>query len=293
MADIGYGKEMIGQKASTTTTGALRAGGRSRHGIFRSRLWRRYSNTLIRLLLFVAVLTIWQIAADKGWIDTFFVSSPDAIGATAWTWVVDGTYLSNTLITLWTASLGFGLGAGGGIVVGCIMGRVQRLADIFGPIMVMMYTLPRLALAPLFVLWFGIGTEFKVGFSSIIVFFLVYYSTYSGVREVPSDLIAAMRVMGASRMELIKKVIFPSALVWVISGLKVSVPYGLVGVIVGEMLVSNEGLGYLIVSNSNQYNTAGVFAAILALLVIGFVIDRSISALSEKALSWKTVGNFQ
>jgi NitT/TauT family transport system permease protein len=170
------------------------------------------------------------------------------------------------------------------------MGRVERLEGIFGPIMVMLYTLPRLALAPLFVLWFGIGTEFKVAFSSIIVFFLVYYSTYSGVREVPTDLIAAMRVMGASRMELITKVIFPSALVWVVSGLKVSVPYGLVGVIVGEMLVSNEGLGYLIVANSNQYNTAGVFAAILALLVVGFAIDKLITLLSNKALSWKNLG---
>jgi NitT/TauT family transport system permease protein len=156
--------------------------------------------------------------------------------------------------------------------------------------MVMLYTLPRLALAPLFVLWFGIGTEFKVAFSSIIVFFLVYYSTYSGVREVPTDLIAAMRVMGASRMELIAKVIFPSALVWVVSGLKVSVPYGLVGVIVGEMLVSNEGLGYLIVANSNQYNTAGVFAAILALLIVGFAIDKLITMLSNKALNWKNLG---
>lgn len=264
------------------------------HRTIVSRATRRsLIDAMIRIVLVVVFLGAWQLCADRKWIDPFFVSSPADIAGTAWRWVLDGTYLTNTAITLWTAALGFGVGAGGGVLVGCLLGRMKRLGDILAPFMSMFYSLPRIALAPLFILWLGIGTEFKVAFSSIIVFFLVYYSTFSGVREVPTELIAAVRVMGASRLEMVRKVIFPSALVWVVSGLKVSVPYGLVGVIVGEMLVSNEGLGYLIVANSNQYNTAGVFAAILALVVIGFIIDRLIGMLSARALRWKELGGFQ
>ena len=139
-------------------------------------------------------------------------------------------------------------------------------------------------------MWFGLGMEFRVVFAATIVFFLVYYNTYFGVREVSNELLAAVRIMGANRAQLAIRVVIPSALVWVTAGLKISVPYALVGVVVAEMLASDEGVGFLLAKSASQFSTYGTFAAIGALLVMALVLDWLLEVLTRRALRWKTAG---
>lgn len=247
----------------------------------------RLQNLGWQIALATAFLMLWEFAADR-WVSALLVSRPSAVGRNIWQWIVDGTYLKNIGVTIYAMVAGFLVGAGCGTLAGFVTGSWKRLGDILEPFFTAFYTLPRLALAPLFLLWFGLDIQFRIIFAATIIFFLVYYNTFYGVREVSRELIDAVRIMGASRLQLVRRVIVPSALVWVAAGLKISVPYALVGVVVAEMLASNEGLGYLLSRSATQFSSSGVFASIAALLVISLIISRLVSAITHRALRWKT-----
>lgn len=251
--------------------------------------WRntRLQNLACQVVIITGFLLLWEYASDR-WISALMVSKPSAVWATIWKWSVDGTYLKNIWVTIYAMIAGFGLGAGLGTLIGFATGSWRRLGDILEPIFTAFYTLPRLALAPLFLLWLGLGIQFRIVFAATIIFFLVYFNTFYGVREVSRELLDAVRIMGANRLQLALRVTFPSALVWVAAGLKISVPYALVGVVVAEMLASDEGLGYLLQRSATQFSSAGVFASIAALLVISLVISKLVSVITAGALRWKT-----
>ena len=249
----------------------------------------RFENLAMQIALIAAFLGLWEYAADR-WVPALFVSRPSMIGATMWAWLLDGTYARATWATLEATTLGFVAGASTGMVAGYLTGTWTRLGIVLSPILTALYTLPRLALAPLFLLWFGLGLQFRVVFAATIVFFLVYYNTYFGVREVNGELISAVRIMGASRWQLTRRVVIPSALTWVAAGLKISVPYALVGVVVAEMLAGSEGLGYLLAKNAEQFAAHGTFAAIVGVLTIAFAIDGLVTLITQRALRWKRAG---
>ncbi|MCP8939943.1 ABC transporter permease [Alsobacter sp. SYSU M60028] len=253
---------------------------------------RAVENLVIQIILIGAFLVLWEYASDR-WVPKLMVSKPSDIGAQIWKWTLDGTFVRNLWVTVQATALGFLLGAAAGMVLGFLTGAWRRVGEILQPIVTAFYTLPRLALAPLFLLWFGLGMEFRVMFSATIVFFLVYYNTYFGVREVSQELIAAVRIMGANPLQVALRVIVPSALVWVAAGLKISVPYALVGVVVAEMLASDEGMGFLLSRGASQFSAAQTFAAIFGLLVVALVVDWLITALTNRALRWKTAGSMQ
>lgn len=253
---------------------------------------RAAENLVIQIILIGAFLVLWEYASDR-WVPKLMVSKPSDIGAQIWKWTLDGTFIRNLWVTVQATALGFLLGAAAGMFFGFLTGAWRRVGEILQPIVTAFYTLPRLALAPLFLLWFGLGMEFRVMFSATIVFFLVYYNTYFGVREVSQELIAAVRIMGANPLQVALRVIVPSALVWVAAGLKISVPYALVGVVVAEMLASDEGMGFLLSRGASQFSAAQTFAAIFGLLVVALVVDWLITALTKRALRWKTAGSMQ
>jgi NitT/TauT family transport system permease protein len=250
---------------------------------------RRIENLLLQILLIGAFLILWEYASDR-WVPKLMVSKPSDIWATTWKWIVDGTFVWNLWVTVKATAVGFALGAATGMLAGFATGAWRRLGEILQPIVTALYTLPRLALAPLFLLWFGLGIEFRIMFSATIVFFLVYYNTYFGVREVSRELISAVRIMGANQLQVAIRVIVPSALVWVAAGLKISVPYALVGVVVAEMLASDEGMGFLLSRGASQFSAAQSFAAIFGLLVVALVVDWILTAVTNRALRWKTAG---
>lgn len=241
---------------------------------------------VLRVLVGVVFLGFWEFSSDR-LIDAFFVSSPVAVGSRLWQWLADGTLFYHLSFTLTATGLGFLLGSLIGFTIGFALGRSDDLATIFDPYITAIYCLPKIALAPLFIMWFGIGIESKVAVSAVIVFFLVFLNTYAGVRDVNPVHIHATRIMGAGEWQLLRKVILPSAAAWVFTGLKVSVPYALIGAVVGEFMSSNRGVGFLIAQSSAMFDTASTFAGLVVLAVVGAAINGGLKRLERHVLRWR------
>ncbi|WP_417725109.1 ABC transporter permease [Salipiger sp.] len=241
---------------------------------------------LIRLAILVAILGLWELASGR-LVAEFFLSKPSAIGGVLLRWLSSGDLFFHAAITAFEAFVGFLLGAAIGMVVGLILGRAQRLAAILDPFIMAFYSLPKLALAPLFILWFGIGIEMKIILTATICFFLVFLNTYSGVRGVSREMIAILRLMGANEWQVVTKVVLPSAITWVFAGLRISVPYALIGAVVGELMAANRGLGFLLSSSAGDFNTAGVFAALCAIVVLAVLLNWGVSMAARLAMPWQ------
>lgn len=241
-----------------------------------------------RLVLLVAILALWEFASGR-WIDPFWISQPSEIAKRLVDWFQHKNLMYHVWITVFEAVAGFIVGtvAGGG--AGFLLGWFRRLADLLDPFIIAIYSLPKIALAPLFILWFGIGFEMKVILTAVIVFFLVFFNTYSGVRETSRELIDIIRLMGAGATDVVWLVVFPSALTAIFVGLRVSVPYALIGAVVGEMMASNRGVGYLIMESTGQFDTSGAFAALAVLIVISATFNAIIVRLERYLLRWKEV----
>ncbi len=234
----------------------------------------------------VALLLIWHTVSGR-WIDPFFISSPDAVAVKLWTWAIDGTLWHAFSYTFKAMIAGFIIGSLSGFFTGFVLGRSDLLARLFDPYITAIYCMPKIALAPLLILWFGIGIESKIAMSALIVFFLVFLNTFSGVRDVNPLYLHVTSIMGASSMQQLRLVIFPSAAAWVLTGLKVSVPYALIGAVVGELISSNRGIGFLIGQASGLFDTAGVFAGLTVLAVTGIVLNAGLKKLERRLLRWR------
>ncbi|QSE92984.1 ABC transporter permease [Rhodococcus pseudokoreensis] len=225
-----------------------------------------------RIGIVVAILAIWEFISGR-WVDEFWISKPSAIWEVLWGWISSGDILIHLQTTLTEMLLGLVFGAVGGITVGFVLGRVEWLAQLLDPIVTAIYSLPKVALAPLFILWFGVDLASKVVLTAVVCFFLVFYNTYAGVRDVDKDLVDVVRVMGGRRSDLLLKVVLPSAAVWIYTGLRLAVPYALIGAVVGEIVASNKGLGFLLARAAGTFNTAGTFAALFILMLIGTLLN--------------------
>lgn len=243
-----------------------------------------------RLAVLAVIIGFWQFAAGR-LINAFFTSSPTAIAARLWEWILDGTVLTNLLFTVQAMVLGFVIGSLSGIVVGFVLGRIPFLAQVLDPLIVSVYSLPKIALAPLFILWFGIGLLSKVVLAAVIVFFFLFYNTYSGVREVDRELVDVVRLMGGTRRHILTKVVLPSAATWIFAGLRLAVPYSLIGAVVGEIVASNRGLGYLLKRSSGVFDTAGVFASLVILMVIATVLNMAVNQFERRTSRWNQAIN--
>jgi NitT/TauT family transport system permease protein len=248
---------------------------------------REHVTVLIaRVGIAVVALAGWQYASGR-WISDFWISSPIAVADALARFVGDGRLLPAIGATLLETAAGFAAGAAGGIVVGLVFGVSPLVARILDPYFVALNSIPRVALIPLFILWFGIGLETKVIFAATLVFFPVLMNTFAGARDVDRDLIDVIRVMGASRLDAVRRVFVPSALVWVFAGLRMSIPFALIGAVVAEMFTSNDGLGYLIAVTANQYDTAGSFASLLVTTLLGLALTGGVGLLERRALRWR------
>lgn len=241
---------------------------------------------LLRIGAISAIFIVWQIASDR-YVDSFFIGEPRLIGRVIWDWFSTGYIYPHLMVTLQETVLGFLFGAGSGVIVGFLLGRVVVLSKIVDPIIAALYALPRLALAPLFVLWFGIGLSMKVAVATVIVFFLVFYNTFHGVRDVDRDLQDVVRVLGATRRQLLWRVVLPSSLPMIYVGLRLAVPYSLIGAVVGEIVAANRGLGWLITFSAGQFNTNAVFAALIVLMTVALLMNLILVATERHALRWK------
>jgi NitT/TauT family transport system permease protein len=234
------------------------------------------------------LLLIWQTVS--GWlVDPFFISSPYAVMIRLWSWFRDGSIFVHIWATVYATLLGFFIGAALGVLGGIWLGVSPFFSRLLSPYIWAFNALPKVALAPLLILWFGLGIQSKVALSAVLVVFLVFVNTYSGVSEVDQDLIDGVRLMKAKRRQLLTKVILPSATSWIFVGLKTALPYALIGVIIGEMIASNKGLGYLVQRAGSEFDTAGAFAALIVIALIAVVLNEFVQLIQTRLERWKIV----
>jgi NitT/TauT family transport system permease protein len=252
--------------------------------------WQRHGTStmvwLVRVVLVAALLVLWQIAADR-WIDITFTSRPSDIAGRLGDWIQDGTLWSNSWITVQEIVYGFLLGAAAGVLTGFVLASLSFLYRVLDPFMMGLYAIPKVALAPLFIVWFGIGTDMKVLLAAVTVFFLVFLNTAAGVHEVDRALVDAVRLMNGTRRDIAFKVVLPASMTGLLTGLRVSIPYALIGAVIGELVASNRGLGYLISDSSAKFDTDGVFATLVVLSVIAAVLNALVNLLGRRANRWK------
>jgi NitT/TauT family transport system permease protein len=241
---------------------------------------------IIQVAIAVCTLGIWELTARTFHTD-FWTSSPSAVAMELWRWGKSGQLASDLQITLTEAGLGFVIGSIAGGLVGFILGWVKRLGDLFEPFILSLYTIPKIALAPLFVLWFGIGTVNKVMFAGMLVFFMVFFTTYQGTRQVDRDLVENARLLGAGRWSIWTKIAIPYSAVWVFTGIRIGLPYALIGAIVGEFVVAEAGVGFRIKEATSFFNTASVFAGLIVLMAISLVLLAMLRLVESQVLGWQ------
>ncbi len=285
MAPRGLGAEAI----STPAVKGASSGGPIRERIQRTWWDRNGHQSLvwgIRGAVLVVFLLLWQVSSGTI-VDSTFISRPSDIFSKLVVWLQDGTLADNTWITLQEIIIGFICGALAGALVGYILASINILYDVLDPFMLGLYSIPKVALAPLFIVWFGIGIEMKILLAAISVFFLVFLNTAAGVRDVDKGLIDAVKLMGGSKWDVVRKVILPASMTGLLTGLKVAIPYALIGAVIGELVASNQGLGYLINSSAAQFDTAGVFATIVVLTIVATVLNIGVTTLGRRVNKWK------
>ena len=241
-----------------------------------------------RASFLVAVLLIWEISSRLLGLG-FWVSSPTEIMASLVRWHETGLLQEDLQITLFEAAGGFVLGAFVGSTIGFILGWVRRLGDFLEPFVLALYTIPKIALAPLFVLWFGIGPINKVMFSGLMVALMVFITSFQGVRQVDRDLVANAVLLGARPVHTWTKIALPYAAVWIFTGLRIGLPYALIGAIVGEFVASNKGVGYRIKEATSYFDTSAVFAGILVLMIISTLLLTILKFVERRVLKWQTI----
>src|SRR5271156_4538020 len=252
--------------------------------------WRslagKAGHRLVALLPGLALLAFWQWSSGR-LIKEIYISKPTDVAVRLYELFASGEIYPH----LWTTGeelvLGYVIGVASGILGGYALGRSPRLARIFEPYVMAFYGVPKIALAPLFIIWFGIGIWSKIALAAIMVFFLVFYNVYSGVRAVDREQINLALVMGANQRQLTYHVYFPAAAPYVMLGMRMAVPYSVIGVIVGEFTSSTQGLGLFIHEASSTYDPAGVFAGIVILLAFVVVANILAGRLERRLLRWK------
>lgn len=249
-------------------------------------LHRRTLKRVAQVLLLAGIIGLWQLASGR-LIEPYFISSPSKIVVRGWAMLTDGALLANAGVTVMSAVGGFVIGGVAAITIGYLLGVSPFWAAVVEPFITALWGMPRTAVIPLLVIWVGIGTPLAIVVSAILTFFLLFYNTYYGIREVSQGLIDVVRVMGGSRFDVAVRVRLPSAFVWIAAGMKMSLPMALVGVVTAEMLASNRGLGHLVQFYGNSFDTTSTFVVLFALLLVGLGMERVIHALNARALVWK------
>jgi NitT/TauT family transport system permease protein len=247
---------------------------------------------LCQLAVAIVALALWQFFATvpvfgRILLPPFFFSNPADVGEQIVKWFSTGTIWKHLAITLTESILAFVIGSALGVLVGFWFARQPLVAAIFDPYVKMINALPRVVLAPIFALWLGLGIWSKVALGVTLVFFIVFFNVYQGVREVSTTVLDNGRMLGMNDRQLMRHVYWPSALSWMFSSLHTSVGFAVVGAVVGEYLGSAAGLGYLILQAEAMFDVAGVFAGMFVLSVFVLLIDYGVTLVERRLLVWR------
>ena len=248
---------------------------------------RKGAVTLWRVALGLGLVGLWETAVVIGALDPFFVSRPSAIAQRVWAWVSTGFIWSHLSITLQESLLGLVIGAVLGTISGFALARATFAAKVVEPYIMMLNAVPRVLLAPLFLLWFGLGIWSKVALAVTLVFFIMFFNAYQGVRHADPVLIENVRMLGASERQLVRHVLVPSALTWIFSSLQASLGFAMIGAVVGEYLGATRGLGYVISQAEGTFDTTGVFSGMVILSLVVVLMSSVVSRAERWLLRWK------
>jgi NitT/TauT family transport system permease protein len=243
--------------------------------------WLRQLATLGILLL------IWQAADYAGLLNPMFAPSPGRIAAALADLFSDGRIWPHLEATFSEAIGGLVLGIVVGVVLGVVAALVPLVAELLEPVMTLLNAIPRVILAPLFVIWFGIGLPSKVALSFILVAVLIFFTVFSGIRDVDRRLVERIVTLGGGRWALVRHVYLPSVTAWILSNMKVAVGFAFTGACVGEFVAATQGLGYLLSFAQSTYNAALMFALIFLILIVVLVIFAVAGRLEKRLLRWR------
>jgi len=245
-------------------------------------------NNGIRLLILAALLGAWQGAVATGLLPEFEASSPSAVWHALTQEIGNGTLLTDISITLKEAALGFLLGVAVGVPIGFAFAAFPRVGDILDPFVTMLNALPRLALAPLYLLWFGFGSGSHIALVFSVVVFIMIVNTVGGARAQDPDIMTLSQILGATRLQMIRKVMLPATAPWIVAGMRLSTAYALSGAVVGEMFSGNGGIGHTIVAASGFFDLGVVFADLVVIMLVAWLFDLLEKQIERRALRWRT-----
>ncbi|MEW1718023.1 ABC transporter permease [Streptomyces sp. NPDC093109] len=280
-----------GKTAGNGTDPGTGAGGERTQARARAARNRQFVVYGTRILLLIAIIGIWEWMARSAVIDPFNFSMPSKIWDQIVQWAVHGTpqgsLWEQIWYTLYEALLGWVIGVTAGVVLGIALGRVRFLADVLGPYIKVLNALPRIVLAPIFLIWFGLGPASKVASAVVLVFFPVFFNAFQGAREVDRNLVANARILGATNRQVTLQVVIPSATSWIFTSLHVSFGFALIGAIVGEYIGATKGIGLLVSASQGTFNAAGVYAAMVILAVVALLAEALLTFLEKRLFRWK------
>jgi len=246
---------------------------------------------IMRIAVLAVILGGWELGVRFNFIDPFFFGQPSGIADKLVEWITEGTSIGplwyQIWVTIYEACAGFLIGAVLGILCGVALGRNELLSDIFSIYVKVANSIPRVILGSIFIVAFGLGAASKVALAVVMVFFVVFANAFQGVREADKTLISNARVLGASRWQITRSVVIPSATSWILASLHVSFGFALVGAIVGEFLGAKQGVGLLIATAQGAFDANGVFASMIVVGAVALIAEAMLTWLEGRLLSWR------
>jgi NitT/TauT family transport system permease protein len=246
---------------------------------------RRYA-WLRQLLALAILLLVWEAAGRAGMLNPLYAPNPSRIWDALYELFADGRIWPHLEATFTAALAGLALGIAAGIVLGVLAALVPIVAELLEPVMTLLNAIPRVILAPLFVIWLGIGLSSKVALSFILVAVLIFFTVFSGIRQVDRKLVERITTLGGGRWALVRHVYLPSISAWILGNLKVAVGFAFTGACVGEFVAASRGLGYLLSFAQSTYNSALIFALIFLIMAVVLIIFAAAGRLERYLLRW-------
>jgi NitT/TauT family transport system permease protein len=247
--------------------------------------WARYTWAR-QLIAFLVLLAVWEAAARAGMLNPLYLPSPSRIGAALMELFSDGRIWPHLEATFSAALGGLALGIVVGVLLGVAAALVPIIAELLEPVMTVLNAVPRVILAPLFVIWLGIGLASKIALSFILVAVLIFFTVFTGIRQVDRRIVERVMTLGGNRWALVRHVYLPSVTAWVLSNLKIAVGFAFTGALVGEFVAATHGLGYLLSFAQSTYNSALMFALIVLILLVVLLIFAVAGRLEKYVLRW-------
>lgn len=241
--------------------------------------------------MIIGVVIIWEWSAKNSWYNPFFTSYPTEIFSDLIAFANSGDLIYHTSITLKEAFLGLFYGTVIGILLGVLFGQFVTLGKIFSPILTAINGIPQLALAPVYVLWFGLGLSSKVFLAGLMVFFCVFFATYNAIKNIDQNLIESAHILGANAVQTLWYVVLPACMPWILSGIRAGVGACMVGAIIGEYMGAAGGFGWMVTYATSFFMVRRVMSCIFILLIVGIILNWCLDKVQKYALRWKTETN--